>query len=62
MAHITKAFKSGNTLRISILAGLRYQLQARPGDYLNFAYKKPGVFEVTNLTEQARLKDQGKKK
>ena len=54
VGHIVKCFRSGNTLRVSILNTLRYQLQAQAGDYLCFDYVRPGVFEVTNMSEQRR--------
>jgi hypothetical protein len=62
MAHICKCFKSGNTLRISLLSGLRYMLTAQAGDYLQFEHKGRGVIEVKNLTEEQRIKARGKKK
>lgn len=62
MAHICKCFKSGNTVRISLLSGLRYMLSAQAGDYLQFDKNGRGVVEVKNLTELQRIKDRGKKK
>lgn len=62
MSHIMKCFRSGNTLRVSLLRGLRYKLNAQAGDLLRADENPNGSFELTNLSHEARMKTRGKKK
>ena len=62
MSYVIKCFRSGNTLRVSLLKGLRYKLNAMAGDLLRVEEILPGSFEITNLSHEARIKAKGKKK
>ena len=62
MSHVMKCFRSGNTLRVSLLRALRYKLNAQAGDLLRAEENPNGSFELTNLSHEARVKARGKKK
>ncbi len=62
MAYTIKCFRSGNTLRVSLLAGLRYKLNAQAGDVLRLEENPNGSFELTNLSHESRIKNTRKKK
>jgi hypothetical protein len=62
MSYTMKCFRSGNTLRVSLLAGLRYKLNAQAGDVLRAEENLDGSFELTNLSHEHRIKQLRKKK
>ena len=62
MSYVMKCFRSGNTLRVSLLQGLRYKLNAQPGDVLRAEQNPNGSFEITNISHEARVKAREKKK
>lgn len=62
MSYTMRCFRSGNTLRVSLLAGLRYKLNALAGDTLRVEENPNGSFELTNLSHEARLRANRKKK
>ena len=62
MSHVVKCFRSGNTLRITLNTGLRYSLNAQPGDLLKFEIQATHGTLVTNLSEEERNKPRGDKK
>ena len=62
MSEFLKCYRSGNTLRISILARLRYQLNARAGDTLRAETTKEGTVTLTNVSHDERIKMLGRKK
>lgn len=62
MSYVMRCFRSGNTLRVSLLAGLRYKLNAQAGDVLRAEENPNGSFELTNLSHETRMKARGKKK
>ena len=61
MSYVMKCFRSGNTLRVSLLQGLRYKLNAMAGDILRVEENPSGSFELTNISHEARMKAKGKK-
>lgn len=60
MSEILKCYRSGNTLRVSILRRLRYKLNARAGDLLKVDESVDGVLTITNLSHSERLKMLGR--
>lgn len=62
MMEILKCFRSGNTLRVSILRRLRQTLNARAGDLLKVDERRDGIITITNISHDARLKMLGRKK
>lgn len=62
MAHIMKCFKSGNTLRVTLNSGLRYALNAQPGDHICIDRNdNNGGLQIRNLTHEARTKKEKRK-
>lgn len=59
---ITKAFKSGNTIRITLGRRARYALNLERGDMLRLEAVRPGVATITNLSHEAREKTKQRKK
>ena len=62
MSYTMKCFRSGNTLRVSLLQGLRYKLNAVAGDLLRVEEILPGNFEITNLSHDGRMRAKKEKK
>ena len=62
MTEILKCYRSGNTLRVSILRRLRYTLNARAGDLLKVDELVDGTITIENLSHKERLAMLGRKK
>lgn len=62
MSEILKCYRSGNTLRVSILRRLRYTLNARAGDLLKVDEREDGTITIVNITHNEREKMLRRKK
>ena len=62
MTEILKCYRSGNTLRVSILRRLRYTLNARAGDLQKDDALVDGTITLENLSHKERLAMLGRKK
>ena len=60
--YFLKCFRSGNTLRVSLPSGLRWQINAVPGDILKIEGGQGVQWILTNASHAARLAAKREKK
>ena len=60
--NIVRAFRSGNTIRITLPRAVRHALSLTPGDYLRFEHVAEGKLELINASRPVKTKTGRKKR
>ena len=60
--HIARAFRHGNTVRVTLNRHLRAALKIQPRDLLMLDHVAPGQLLMTNLSEAERVRKSRKPK